>query len=150
MTSLFNRRKNKMLTSENVERIFFDCLFLDNEPHTEYVEVEGITTNVGFNPKRLLENSNEIIEMLSELPDEFNINKGGGWSFLNACNTKDGIQWTGSHSTMEKLFQLGVGIGVVNCLMPREIWQLLPGGLPYYSFSDTVKPTMKITRGRRS
>jgi hypothetical protein len=36
------------------------------------------------------------------------------------------------HATMEQLILLGVGIGKVKSLMPREMWDVLPGGMPYY------------------
>jgi hypothetical protein len=78
-------------------------------------------------------NSHKKIEtMLDELPDEFKKTGGGGMSFLNACNDKHGNQWTDLHQRMEQLFQLDIGIGKVKCLMPREMWGILPDGMPYY------------------
>lgn len=74
-----------------------------------------------------------IGELLAELPDEFQASKGGGWSFLNACMTKDGVQWTGMHSTMDKLFMLGIAAGRARWLLPRDMWGVLPGGMPYVS-----------------
>lgn len=70
--------------------------------------------------------------MLSELPKEFKKESGGGMSFLNACNTSKGEQWTGEHAKMEQLFALGIASGMVECLLPRELWSSLPGGVPYY------------------
>jgi len=37
---------------------------------------------------------------------------------------------------MEKLFLLGLAIEKVKCLMPREVWPALPGGMPYYVIND--------------
>jgi hypothetical protein len=71
--------------------------------------------------------------MLSDLPDEFQASGGGGWSFLNACMTKTGEQWTGMHPTMDKLFMLGIAAGKARWLMPRDMWSVLPGGMPYVS-----------------
>ena len=51
---------------------------------------------------------------------------------MAACNDKDGHQWTGLHLTMEKLFALGIGIERVKCLLPRELWKIMPGGMPYF------------------
>ena len=68
--------------------------------------------------------------MLSDLPAEFHQEWGGGWSFLNACRTRSGKQWT--HVEMEKLFVLGLGIEMVVCCLDREFWSSLPGGVPYY------------------
>lgn len=72
--------------------------------------------------------------MLLQLPKEFQkgSGSGGGISFLNACNDVSGKQWTDSHQVMEQLFALGIGCNKVKCLMPREMWKVLPGGMPYY------------------
>ena len=56
---------------------------------------------------------------------------GGGWSFLQACVDKNGNHW-GEHSNMEELFCLGIAIGKVESLLPRDMWKVLPGGVPYY------------------
>lgn len=53
------------------------------------------------------------------------------WSFLNLCTREDGTQWTGSHATMEQLVCLGVGAGKMKYLLPRSMWNILPGGMPY-------------------
>ena len=120
------------LTSENVEKIFFDCLFKDGENTDKATQVEGITNNFGFNPESLRSHANDILSMLHELPDTFMQDKGGGWTFLNACNDSKGEQWTGMHQIMEQLFVLGLAIEKVKCLLPRNIWPALPGGMPYY------------------
>lgn len=127
---------NNILTSEKVERIFMDCLFKDEEvvngkPICDPVKVEGITSYIGFHPERIQSHKEEIIEMLNELPENFNLKTGGGWSFLCACNDKHGEQWTSLHMRMEQLFQLGIGIGKVSYTMPRDMWKILPGGVPY-------------------
>ncbi|NCP46899.1 hypothetical protein COT86_02060 [Candidatus Collierbacteria bacterium CG10_big_fil_rev_8_21_14_0_10_43_36] len=122
-----------VLKADRVRQIFLDSLYNDGEDTSSHVKAEGITTNaVGFNPDRLNSHKAEIEAMLDELPDEFKKSGGGGMSFLNACNDKHGNQWTNFHQTMEQLFQLGIAIGKVECLLPREIWSALPGGMPYY------------------
>jgi len=109
------------LTSENVERIFMDCLFKEGEDTSNYIPAEGITTNVGFHPERIESHREEIVSMLSELPEPFMEKSGGGWTFLNACNDKNGKQWTSFRQRMEQLFQLGIGIEKVAYLMPRDM-----------------------------
>ena len=123
-----------MINPERVNELFTDCLFKEGENIGNYVkvDVEGITRTVEFHPERLESHRTEIIAMLDELPDEFKESGGGGMSFLNACNDKHGNQWTGFHQRMEQLFQLGIGINAAKCLMPREMWEVLPGGMPYY------------------
>lgn len=122
-----------VLDADRVREIFLDCLSRDGEDTSNHIKAEGITTTVGFNPNRLNGHKAEIVAMLDELPDGFKKSGGGGMSFLNACNDKHGNQWTGFHRTMEQLFQLGVAIGKVECLLPREMWSILPGDMPYYT-----------------
>ena len=117
---------------ERVNAIFLDCLFKEDEDTSKHVLAGGITRSVGFHPERLNEHRAEIEIMLNELPDDFKASGGGGMSFLNACNDKHGNQWTGMHQRMEQLFQLGVGVGKAELLSPREMWSVLPGGMPYY------------------
>jgi len=121
----------RKLTSKEVKAVFLNCLFRMDEDTSNYVKAEGIITNVGFHPTRLKSHKEEIEKMLDELPDEFKKSGGGGWSFLNACNDKDGNQWTGLHETMEQLILLGIAIGKVKFQLPREMWKVLPGGMPY-------------------
>jgi hypothetical protein len=119
------------LNAEHVNAVFMDCLFRDGEDASKHVKAEGIVRNVGFHPERLESHKAEIVAMLDELPEQFHEKSGGGWSFLNACMDKHGNHW-GEHINMEQLFQLGIGIGKVKSLMPREMWRALPGGMPYY------------------
>lgn len=121
-----------ILTSEKVEEIFMDCLFKEGEDTSNYIKAEGVIHSVGFHPGRLASHREEIKTLLGELPGAFKTSRGGGMSFLNACNDKHGNQWTGLHQHMEQLFQLGIAIGKVKCLLPRNMWSALPGGMPYY------------------
>ena len=124
------------LTSEKVESIFIDCLFKDYEDKTTFVKAEGIMMTCGFHPDRLQGHKEEIAGLLAELPDDYKVIGGGGMSFLNACYDKHGNQWTSFHRTMDQLFMLGMAIGKVSCLLPREMWDALPGSMPYYSISE--------------
>ncbi len=125
------------LTATEVGEIITDCLFKDDElpapgqPPAGAVMVAMITTRFGFHPERLATHKDRILELLHMLPPQFQKDKGGGWSFLNACNDIHGHQW-GEHKDMEALFALGLATGQVKELMPREEWDTLPGGMPYY------------------
>ncbi len=123
---------NKILSAEAVNAIFQDCLFKNDEDASNHIKAEGIVHNAEFHPDRLNSNKDVIEAMLDELPNEFKESGGGGWSFLNACNDKHGNQWTGLHLAMEQLILLGIAIDKVKCLIPREMWKALPGGMPYY------------------
>ena len=120
------------LTSKNVQSVFMDCLFKDGENISDPIVVEGVVSKFGFHKDRLELHKEDILKMLLQLPKEFQKDSGGGMSFLNACNDVDGRQWTDLHQVMEQLFVLGIGCNRVKCLMPREMWKVLPGGMPYY------------------
>jgi len=120
------------LTSENVNQVFTNCLFLEDEEKNNFVMAKGITIDVGFHPKRLDEHKDKIIEMLDQLPNNFKMEGGGGSSFLNACLDKNGNQWTDLHKTVEKLLLLGLGIDKIFYCLPKEMWQFFPGGMPYF------------------
>lgn len=126
---------NEILKADRVDKIFKECLFSDEEIESgakdHCVTAEGIKFSVGFHPARLDSFREEIITMLYELPEQFQSKGGGGWSFLNACDDKNGEQWTGIHERMDQLFMLGIAIKRVKWLMPREMWSVFPGGMPY-------------------
>jgi hypothetical protein len=127
-----------IIEPEEVEAALVDCLYRpeeidgDNVPDG-VVAVEGITSKYGFHPERLEGHRTQVAGWLSLLPKQFREEEGGGWSFLNACNQEGGTQWTGLHQRMEQLFCLGMGLGLVECQLPREVWPSLPGGVPYYA-----------------
>ena len=120
------------LAADNVQDVFTYCLFKEQENTENMVKAEGVLRDFGFHPQRLKEREDDIISMLNYLPDPFHEDKGGGWTFLNACNDKDDNQWANLHTTMEQLFVLGIAIGKVKSLMPKDMWKNLPGGMPYY------------------
>ena len=126
------------LTPTRVEEVFTACLFADGEDTSNHVKAEGFLTTVGFHPERLEARSNDIVEMLGELPDSFKSSGGEGMSFLEACEDRHGNLWTGNHHSMEQLFQLGLAIGKVSYPFPREVWEALPGGMPYYVVLDVT------------
>lgn len=129
-----------MINPNRVEEIFIDCLFEDvseaNADGSNVEAVEGLIHNVGFNREKISLHKAEIIEILNQLPVPFKESGGGGWSFLNMCNENDGTQWTGLQQRMEQLYMLGIAIKYVKCLVPREMWEDFPGGVPYLVILD--------------
>lgn len=95
------------------------------------VIVEGLVRSFGFHKERLAAAKPAIDELLRQLPEEFNMNIGGGWSFLQACMDRNGEQWTGLHKTMEELVVLGIAVGSANWL-GKNMMNELPGGMPYF------------------
>ena len=121
------------LTSKNVNDVFLRCLYDNKEEDVENaIIVDGVIGKFGFNPINLIENTVNISKMLDCLPDNFKETSGGGWSFLNACIDKDGVQWTGEHRTVEKIVCLGIATGKAKYLLPKDMWNALPGGMPYF------------------
>ena len=116
-----------LLTSDNVDKIFRECLFKKDEDMTNNIHVEGVQLNVLFNPDRIKKNQANISSMINQLNPTFR----EGWTFLNMCDTKDGNQWTDLQVRMDQLLTLGLAINKIEYLMPREFWQALPGGVPY-------------------
>ena len=113
--------------SELTSNAFMDCLFKEGEDTTNHVKVEGLTSMFGLHPQRLEEKRELVTVLLAELPAEFK----EGWSFLNLCTTKDGEQWTDMHLVCEQLVVMAIGLGLMEYCMPREMWVILPGGVPY-------------------
>ena len=117
-----------LLTSKNVRDIFDYCTTKDEIDH---INIDGIAHKFQFNKTRLEEKKVDILDMLHQLPAPFMHDQGGGWSFLMACENRDGEQWTDLHFVMEVLFMLGMGCGVVEYLVGREMWSMFPGNVPY-------------------
>lgn len=122
------------LTAENVGIVFRQCLFSEGEPTENAVMVDGIMTNVGFNPERLEQNIDNISSMLGELSDDFFPDGGAGMSFLHMPFDKHQGQW-GEQRNAEQLMLLGLAIEKVKYLMPRDAWKMLPGAMPYIQVS---------------
>lgn len=141
-----------MLKADRVDEIFRDCLFqqeelVDGKPPEGFVEVPMIMHRTALHPERLESHREEVQNLLLELPDEFRSNAGGGWSFLNACNDRHDRLWTGEHRSMDQLFGLGIGLGIVKYLMEREMWSALPGGMPYIAIlMDKFVETERIMK----
>lgn len=124
-----------MLTADKVKEVFVDCLFPDGTSvETMTIDaklVDCVTCKFGFDPVKIKLHKPEIHNLLKQLPEKFQELSGGGWSFLNACLDKDGKQW-GEHSNIEQLLALGMAADLADFLMPREMWKMLPGGMPYF------------------
>ena len=134
------------LTAQNDSEIVTDCLSREQGELSEseaqqiretntapagWIIVEGVTRRFLFNLERVEKHREEIGEMLRQLPEQFQPNGGGGWSFLNACMTINGEQW-GDHRDIDDLLCLGLATKQAAILMPKSMWSALPGGMPYF------------------
>lgn len=121
------------LTSDNVKNLFTKVVCGPEDPDFKCFDM--IAHKMGVNMKKVEEHRQEIADMLSQLPKEFMSSSkggGGGWSFLNACEREDKVQWTGMHIQVEALITMGMALNMVAFLLPHEMWSVLPGGVPYF------------------
>ena len=115
-----------------VHTIFMDCLFdpeeiVNGEPSVPAIAIEGITMDVGLHAGRVAGHKAEIRELVDQVPEIFK----NGMTFLNLCEDKDGNQWTGMHLAMQELVFLGIAAGYMKYCAPKDMWSILPGGMPY-------------------
>lgn len=116
--------------AELVHTIFVRCLATDLIPEDEQIKVEGLVHNFSFHKASLEECGPEVLRILEEMHDTFKLGSGDGWSFLLLPFDKYGNHWC-EHNTAEKLVVLGIGLDLVSYLIPRDMWDVLPGGVPY-------------------
>ncbi len=130
------------LTAENVRAVVMDSLPKTVTPEEEkdllswknppgFVLAQGVVSKFAFRKNNLEAHREDVASLLRCLPDEFHKDKGGGWSFLNGCMDKDGVQW-GEQRDVDTLICLGLALGLVSFPMPRDMWSVLPGGVPYF------------------
>lgn len=113
--------------SELVRKSFMECLFKEGEDTSNYVKVEGIMNNFQLHPQRLEEQRELVTTMLAELPVKFK----EGYTFLNICTNKNCELWTGDQRVCEQLIVMAIGLDLMSYCFPREMWAILPGGVPY-------------------
>lgn len=121
--------------ARQIDKVFKDCLYSTDESTDQAVVVDGLVIKFGFHPIRLSENKSAVQKFISEMKPEFIRTKGGGWSFLNLCFDKHDVQW-GEHINCEQLVALAIALKLGEYLMPREMWEVLPGGMPYVVFDE--------------
>ena len=142
--SVINKEDSEpILTADVVKELYSDCTLREDEikneePIVDFVLGEGVGSTSVFSAERIEKNKGTIALLFDELGqiDE-------GISFLVMCNDKYDRQWTGFHSIVDGLVQLGIASGVVQYTLPRDMWDILPGGMPYV-IRNRVKDNEKI------
>lgn len=133
VTTMENTRME--LTAQNVKQVLTTCLYVQSTPEaaetpcaiSKPIVVQGIVNNFEFDRQMLVKETPHIEELLSELPESFK----EGSSFMEMYTNRDGEQWTGVIQPLEELLVLGVAVGKIRFLVPREQWWSLSGGMPY-------------------
>lgn len=121
-----------ILNPDRIDKILGEALAPSGRP------IEGVMRSFAVDCGVVAQHRAEIVAMLGELPDEFMDNGGGGWSFLNLCQDRHGHLWTGMHSTCEALIVLAEALDLASYMLPRDMWDALPGGMPYVAFKRSA------------
>ena len=117
------------LTAENVDKVFKECNV------DKGIKVSVLKRDLFFDEIKLSEQQENIKDMANQLPSSFLTSGGGGMSFLNACIDKDNCQW-GEQINVARLLGLGLAIKYIDYCFPEEMWNILPGGMPYFTVKD--------------
>lgn len=134
-----------MIDANRVQEILFDCFLNENEikndkPAISFIKVTGIVRNFGFSPDRISSHKQEIKEMLDQIE-----NLPEGISFLNFGMCKDlGGQLWGGHINYEQLVVLGIAAGYLFYLLPKDMWSIFPGGVPYIGYDVEGQQKVEI------
>lgn len=109
-----------MLSAANVDLVFRDCLYTNEEVLAAeparpegMVEVNGIFGTYGFHPERLESHRAEVREMLRELPTDYDSKRFDRFPHLNV-NSGTGLTFSSraDFGTMEQLLCLAHGLGL--------------------------------------
>lgn len=124
-----------MSPARKIHEIFMYCLFDEGEDQTGAVLVQGLSSGFGFHPERLAEVKEDLRKIASDVvSDEFLESKGGGMTFLRLPVGRDGKVWC-EQKTSQELMCLCIASGFANYCLPRELWDMMPGGVPYLVFN---------------
>lgn len=120
------------LTAAAVRETFLACLYDSGrtaEETKDRVEAKGVRLYAGFQPSRLKRYAGRIHELVELWPVTFF--EGTGDSFLNACDDRNHQTW-GEHENIDQLLCLGLAIERIVYVLPRELWNAFPGGMPFF------------------
>jgi len=131
------------LSTNNVISIFDNCLSNKYTKKENILNVKSVNFNIKFDLEKILKNTNDINSMINELPNNFKENIGGGWSFLNIIINNKGEIWTSEHIIADKLVSLGLATNKLSFLLEKDVWKILPGGMPYIIIHDIKKDRRK-------
>ena len=110
-----------------VKEAFEGSLYKEGDNIATAISVEGIVHTYMFNPERLEKMRASILEVVAMLPERFN----QGYTFLDLCKTKDDELWTDNQFVSEQLVVMSIGLGLMEYCFSRDVWKMLPGGVPY-------------------
>lgn len=140
------------LTAANVDSIIKDVLMNEVEAaqilaHTDLTNpehvvqelaangfklIDGVMNRVAVSVERVANHRDVVVAMLQELPKRFHTAAGGS-SFLHLPMLDNGTIW-GDQVRAEMLLVLALALDLAEYSAPRDLWDTLPGGVPYVIF----------------
>ena len=101
----------------------------DGEIPPDALRIEGVVRDFALHPGRVEEKRADVLTlfatMLGDAAESYHRKGGGGQSFLDFGGR------VGSHQEAESLLVIGIALGIAGYCAPKELWRILPGGLPY-------------------
>lgn len=115
------------LSDHTVDSIYNEVLANSADEPNKFVHIHGVkAVLVTLHRDRLAEHALEIGNLLDCLPEDFRENKNGCGGQNTLCANKDrtrnNMRWADRHSSIERLFDLGLAIGKVKFL-DEEIYR---------------------------
>lgn len=123
--------------ADRVHTLLLSCLYEQTPADTsEALRIEGVVLRFGFDPAAVARHRDAIQTLVDELvPDAFY----EGMSFLMLCQDRKGRQW-GEQRNADELLCLALAVGRAAYPISRDLWGVLPGGVPYVLFSKAPSP----------
>ena len=122
-----------IITCQQIIAIFDDCYYdttnwkdgLGDLPVS--LRVEGFGYVAHFDPAKIIQHSNDINAILSELPVHFHPESGGGGGVQDMLGYEQAV----SSMIIERLLCLGLATGGLKYVAPRRDWHMFADGMPY-------------------
>lgn len=127
-----------LISDELVDNLFSYCILsedeiIDGNPKIQSTFCEGIKYDYLFSTKRLSDKKDNIkfvIDSIMSIED--------GVSVSNMGVNKNGVVWTNSMDTLEKIMVLGISSGDLLLPFPRSFDNSLKGSVPFVIKSDSL------------
>lgn len=117
-----------------VIKAFVECAIPNGKRvKKDSIIVDGVSGPQAFRKDILETHRTNVKMMLAELPPKYFTS--GGATFNDLWDHSDGTRWTGTLSVMDMLLMLGLALGYVQYILPRDLWVTLPGRLPWLSIN---------------
>lgn len=133
---------NLSISDELVNNLFSYCLLSEDEisdgkPKIQSTFCEGIKYDYFFSTKRINDKKDNIRFLVDSI-----MAIGDGVSVSSMGVNKDGVVWTDSMDTLEKVMVLGLSSGDLVLPFPRSFDSSLKGAVPFVIKSDALRKNL--------